>query len=340
MTGALIWLMLCALAALAVLLPLWSRRADVPLGRGSDGDEPEREWQAEKDRLVRELRELDVAQAEGRITAEIHDQQHAALSVEAEQALARLRRARSGSSPKNSEHTPQQYPGAAVVAAFALFIVSGGVTLISARGDVQRGTSPHADGRMLLAPSSSAAGGGNAEVVGSQLPRSSVSKELQGLPLAADGSPDVGKMVARLEEKVKSGEPSVDDLMMLGRSYRVLGRDEEAISLLKQAAQRAPNRATLLAYGEALFRSGGDARLDEAAQVFDHLLSLAPGMPEALWYKSLALVKRHKVNEARGILRDLKGLVVDNAEASRAVGELLAVLDQVGTVTATPPVEK
>ncbi|MGB3865581.1 MAG: tetratricopeptide repeat protein, partial [Xanthobacteraceae bacterium] len=142
------------------------------------------------------------------------------------------------------------------------------------------------------------------------------------------GAPDIGQMVQRLEARVREGNPTAQGLMMLGRSYRVLGRDADAIGVLKQAAERDATPATLFAYGEALFRGGGD--VDEAAATFERVLAQAPRMPEALWYKSLTLVKRHRVDEARVILRDLRGLVTDNQEATRAVGELLATLDRVG----------
>lgn len=322
MTGVVVWLILCALAAMVVLLPLWLRSADGPLGRGADTDEPERQWQNEKDRLVGELRDLDRAFAEGRIDRAIHARERAALSADAEFALERLRRARASIAAADTSHVPRRYPAAAVLGALLLFGVSGSAVMWSARGDIVRGASPHADGRIPLPAGQTAA----------------AAPAVSGaMPMTADGAPDIAAMVQRLEARVQGGDPTVEELMMLGRSYRVLGRADEAIAVLRRAAAREPRADTLFAYGEVLFRDGGEARLDEAAAVFDRLLAQAPRMPEALWYKSLTLVKRHKVDEARSILRHLKGLVAGNQDATRAVGELLVVLDQVGPAAAPRP---
>jgi cytochrome c-type biogenesis protein CcmH/NrfG len=334
MSGVLMWLILCALAATAVLLPLWLRGADGPLGRGADGDEPERQWQNEKDRLVGELRDLDRAFAEGRIDEALHARQSAALSADAERALRRLRQARASTAASDTLHVPRRYPVAAAVAAVLLFGVSGAAVMLSARGDIVRGTSPHAGGRVPLPAAQANAGAAASAPAATAAAAPSVPA---GLPTTAEGVPDIGAMVQRLEARVQGGEPTVEDMLMLGRSYRALGRGDDAIAMLKRAVAREARGDTLFAYGEVLFRDGGDARLDEAAAVFDRLLAQAPRMPEALWYKSLTLVKRHKVDEARGILRDLKGLVVGNQDATRAVGELLAVLDQVGPAMAPRP---
>ncbi|MGB3274217.1 MAG: tetratricopeptide repeat protein [Xanthobacteraceae bacterium] len=347
MSGVLMWLILCALAATVVLLPLWLRSADGPLGRGADGDEPERQWQNEKDRLVGELRDLDRAFAEGRIDAAIHGRQSAILSADAERALKRLRQARASTTAGDTLHVPRRYPVAAAAAAVLLFGISGGAVMLSVRGDIVRGTSPHADGRIPLPAAQANANAAAPAAQGSSQVTAQGSSQVTaqaaapaapaGMPTTADGAPDIGAMVQRLEARVQGGEPTVEEMLMLGRSYRALGRTDDAIAVLKRAAERDARADTLFAYGEVLFRDGGEARLDEAAAVFDRLLAQAPRMPEALWYKSLTLVKRHKVDEARGILRDLKGLVVGNQDATRAVGELLAVLDQVGPAMAPRP---
>src|SRR5690606_401648 len=59
-----------------------------------------------------------------------------------------------------------------------------------------------------------------------------------GMPLGADGAPDIGAMVARLEARVESGDYSPDDVAMLLRSYRVLGREDNGDRLLDTAAAK------------------------------------------------------------------------------------------------------
>ncbi|MEQ1673292.1 MAG: hypothetical protein ABL893_20785 [Hyphomicrobium sp.] len=163
-----------------------------------------------------------------------------------------------------------------------------------------------------------------------------------GVPKATpDGAPDVGAMVAKLEGRVNAGSPSIDDVIMLARSYRVLNRDEESVTLYRKAQAMAPeDPAIKLVLASALVRSEKDGYRDEGEKIVDGLLAADPKKPEALWLKSIGLVRRHEIEAARKTLTQLSELVTENSDAKSAVAGLLKELETTpanGTKTSPPP---
>src|SRR5690606_2575150 len=79
--------------------PLFRSSANRPLGTGMEDDSPIRRWQEEKDRLTAQLRDNDLALAEGRVDAAAHSTIASRLAVDAEHALTRLREAREALAP-------------------------------------------------------------------------------------------------------------------------------------------------------------------------------------------------------------------------------------------------
>jgi cytochrome c-type biogenesis protein CcmH/NrfG len=301
-------LLLCILTGLAVFWPLWSRRADRPLGDGVESDDAVVLWQEEKDRLVTQIQALDVSLAEGKISAEAHEHERTALSSEAESALAQLRKMRRAASVIDRAHRPRTYRAAGGLLAAFLLLAGGGI-MFEVGGDVMhRDDSPHADGSVPLSGGETASG---------------------------PGAPDIGAMVARLEERVAKGETSAEDLIMLARSYRALGRVDDSIALYRRALEANPdNLEALMSLGSILYDSANDDKRRDAEKLFDGVLARQPALPEALWYKSLLLMRRHEVSEARSTLERLAVLVEDIPEARQAVRGALA---QIAAMEAVPP---
>lgn len=164
-----------------------------------------------------------------------------------------------------------------------------------------------------------------------------------------DGAPDVGAMVARLESRVNEGDPTIDDVIMLARSYRVLNREDESVALYRRAQTMAPDDTGIrLVLASALIRSDKDAYRDEGEEIVDDLLASDPKKPEALWLKSIGLVRRHEIDEARKTLTQLSALVAENSKAKQAVTGLLKELETApasgansgGNSTAPDPAEQ
>ncbi len=185
----------------------------------------------------------------------------------------------------------------------------------------------HASGRVPLpqnADAASAPAAGNAAS-----PKRSAKR--------AGALPDIGAMVAGLEARVKDGDAPVKDLLMLARSYRVLGRSRESIAMYRRVLDKEPeNLPALMAAGSLLFEAQDKESRAEADRYIETALRVKPNLPGALWYKSLALLRDHKVREAKAIVMNLAGLVEGNDPAKAAVDRLLATLDESAPKPAQP----
>lgn len=310
-------LLLFAVVAAWLIHPILRGDADWPPVPGTDADGRMSMWSEEKNRLVGEMVALDIARAEGRISEADYDVQRSVVMDEAEKAAARLGKLRTESTGR----TPvvKAYPMLAAALAAAIVVSGAAMTMLLNQNDIVAGQSPHADGRIPLPNNPATRGaaikgqeGGNGSVIG------------------PDGAPDIGAMVARLEARVKEPGATVDDIVMLARSYRVLNREKDAISLYRQAQSMAPENEELkLVVASALIRSTDQNNLSEGEQIVDSILATSPKKPEALWLKSLGLIQRHEIASAQEILTQLSGLVDGNSDAKNAVGELLASLSQI-----------
>jgi cytochrome c-type biogenesis protein CcmH/NrfG len=102
--------------------------------------------------------------------------------------------------------------------------------------------------------------------------------------------------------------------------------------MYRQAQAMAPNeKPVTLVVASALLRSDKPEDTAEAEKLVDKALAEDPSKPEALWLKSLGLIKRHEIQEAKNLLGRLKVLVGENPEAQTAVAGLLAELDGINT---------
>lgn len=304
MTMTLLSLVLCAAVVALVSAPLFRRNANQPLGTGIEDDGPVRRWRDEKDRLIAQLRDNDLALAEGRIDTGIHTTIASRLAQDAETALARLREAR-GELAADATREPSwigRWP--TFFAGLAVIAVAWSGHVVSSWSDIDMALSPHEDGRIPLPA------------------------ETDAMPTDADGAPDIGAMVGRLEARIDGGDYSPQDVSMLVRSYRVLGREDEAAALLAKARQAHPGDVGLmLSHAELLI---GDPRPESAAEaeaVISQALAAEPDLPEALWYRSLLLVRQGRIDAARTELDRLAPRVADNPQAAEAVRSLRARID-------------
>ncbi|MEQ1716908.1 MAG: hypothetical protein ABL907_13120 [Hyphomicrobium sp.] len=274
-------------------------------------------WKQEKDRLVAEMVALDVALSEDRIDKLDHSEQRNRLMAEAEDAAARLGKSRAA---ENIKPPPQRnYQRLGIASAIVLIAGAASVSMLLNRNDVRSDGNPHADGRVPLPNTMAGAPPGNPPMAS---PGNSVPKT------GPDGAPDVGAMVAKLEARVNGGNPTIDDVIMLARSYRVLSRDEESVTLYRKAQAMAPeDPAIKLVLASALVRSEKEGYRDEGEKIVDSLLSADPKKPEALWLKSIGLVRRHEIEAARKTLTQLSGIVTENSDAKNAVTGLLKELE-------------
>ncbi len=119
---------------------------------------------------------------------------------------------------------------------------------------------------------------------------------------AASGMPDPVKMVARLEERLKANPNDLDGQMMLGRSYMVLNRWEDAQKTWQKVLEiDARNLTAHASLGEILLRThalGDKGIAQEALAHFDKAMISAPQDPSINWGRGVALVQLGRLAEA------------------------------------------
>lgn len=120
---------------------------------------------------------------------------------------------------------------------------------------------------------------------------------LQGrpeVPSGAGSQPDVAAMVSSLASRLESQPDDINGWKMLGRSYMTVGNFDGAVEAYARAVELedAQNAQTLVDYGVALARAGGDALSTKAISVFENAIALAPDHPEALFWSGIAAANR------------------------------------------------
>lgn len=289
MTMILAAILLCCLLGAWMFFRFWAKAHDAT-DRLSAGREA-------KDRLVEEKVALEVAFSEAEIDDNDYRFKRKRVMEEAERASAELSKARAERA--SVERLSRSYLLLGATLATAIVVSTAILTFGLEKQDIRPNSNPHADGRVPL-------------------PKS----------IDSNGAPDVAAMVASLEKRVKAGNVSADDMLMLARSYRVLNRETESLAMYRQAQSMAPNdQAVSLVLASALLRSGADSDRDEATKIVEKVLAEDPAKPEALWLKGLGLMLRHEIQQARDVLTKLDGLVGENTAAKKAVVALLAELD-------------
>ena len=140
------------------------------------------------------------------------------------------------------------------------------------------------------------------------------------------GVPDVEQMVIGLAERLKAQPDDLDGWIMLGRSYSVLERFDEAVVALKHAEMMAKGDASVTAMlGEFQVFAAGGVVTPEAKANFDDAVARDAGHPAALFY--LALAKR-QVGDAQGALDDWLALLRDSDPAATWLPVLRQRIDE------------
>lgn len=111
----------------------------------------------------------------------------------------------------------------------------------------------------------------------------------------AEFSGMVDKLAARMQT-----EPSAEGLSMLGRSYLVLGRADEAVNAYRQALKMQPDNANLLAdTADALGVKNGRSLSGEPMALIERALKLEPENLKALMLAGSEAFDRNDMGSAR-----------------------------------------
>ncbi len=119
--------------------------------------------------------------------------------------------------------------------------------------------------------------------------------------------PDIDKAIAELEDKLKRDGNNIDGWLMLGRSYVVSKRFEDAETAYKKANELSDgaNPDTLISYGEAKGLAAGNNFDEEAMSLFIRALKISPNNERGLWYAGLASYQLQNYAASVGYLEKL-----------------------------------
>jgi len=141
-------------------------------------------------------------------------------------------------------------------------------------------------------------------------------------PQAAHGitARQVEAMVERLATRLKDNPDDAEGWKLLGRSYVVLGRFQEAAQAYAKAAARAPRDAQLLAdFADALGMAQGQRLAGDPEKLIARALEIDPGNLKALALAGAAAFERKDFKAAAAYWERMLPLVAADSEDARAI---------------------
>jgi cytochrome c-type biogenesis protein CcmH len=275
-----IWL--ASIAVLVAAATVWYLVR--PLRRTAPADEQERRHQLElvRGRLLTQLNELDLEEADKNIDASVLSDERARLEAD----LAKVLRELKSLTGKRRKKTEAAQPRRAWVAAL---VVLGIVLPLSAAGLYALSQRPVFD--LLSNPQAAA--------------------EAPAMP------PQVMEMVARLEKRLGEQPDDPDGWYRLGRAYAVLGRAEAAGAAYARAYRLNPDNPELVAeYAVFLYNGDPENTGGQVFGLFTKLLKLEPENRDALWFLGFAAYQKADYRQALKYWEHLlKTLPPDSREA-------------------------
>jgi cytochrome c-type biogenesis protein CcmH len=150
---------------------------------------------------------------------------------------------------------------------------------------------------------------------------------------AATAGPEVAAMVAKLEKRLRDQPDDATGWLMLGRSYLVLERVDDAVGAFGHAVELdAKSAEAAMGLGEAMSLRAGGEITPPAGQLFEQALALAPTNAKALLYGGFAAAARGDRGLARTRWEALKSL----HPPEQIVQMLDARIAELGPVDAAP----
>jgi len=120
-----------------------------------------------------------------------------------------------------------------------------------------------------------------------------------GAPDSPQALPPLEDMVDRLADRLKKAPDNPEGWLMLGRSYTILGRSEEALSAFAEAWRRQPeNPEIVVSYAESLAGSRQGDMTGRPSELLRSALAIDPDFPSALWLAGVAAYQQARYGEA------------------------------------------
>lgn len=246
---------------------------------------------AQRDRLLRQLDELDIDRADQTMDAATAAAEQARLETELAQVLAELEHAPAAGAASDGRR------GRAAALALVLLLPLAAVLLyaLTHRASLETFADlPRAE-RMLA--------------------------EQQGMP------PMVMEMVGRLEQRLAREPNDPEGWAQLGRSYAVLQRRADAEQAYAKAYALAPNNAEILAdYAWLLYNANPMQPSAQATALYRALQAREPNNQDALWVLGLAAANEGDYDAAIRQWQRLLTMLPKDSQAEQGVRRAIAAL--------------
>lgn len=274
-----IWLAIAALliSATTVWYLTWSLKV-IPQ---AETLEREHQLQLLRGRLLTQLNELDLEEADKNIDGTVLADERSRMEAELAQVLRELKSLTDKRKKKKVKHeTRRTWVAALVVLGIALPLSAAGLYTFTHRATLAHLTSPEAvtDGAM---------------------------------------PPMVMEMVGRLEQRLAEQPDDADGWYRLGRAYAVLGRAEAAMAAYARSYKLNPDNPQMVAeYAGFLYKGDPQNTGGQVFGLYSRLHKLDPENRDALWFLGFAAYQKADHKKALGYWeRLLKGLPADSPEA-------------------------
>ena len=164
--------------------------------------------------------------------------------------------------------------------------------------------------------------------------------------------PSVDEMVAKLEKYLQENKGELKDWVMLGRSYKHLGRFGEASNAFAAATKIEKNPNVLLEHAEVVALMNGQKFNEQARELSLQALALAPDNENAIWFSGVAEFQFANYRESIRHLSKLSALAAKDPQVESSIrmyigkareqliaaGETVASMDELLPPVKTEPV--
>ncbi len=136
---------------------------------------------------------------------------------------------------------------------------------------------------------------------------------------------DIERMVATLAAKMEKEPGNVQGWGMLARSYKAMGRLEEATKAFEHVMTLNPADAQVYAdYADILATQAKGNFAGKPEQLIDRALKLDPDNPEALWLAGTAAFEAGRYQQAIPLWTRLHGLLPPGSDDAKQIATALA----------------
>jgi len=145
--------------------------------------------------------------------------------------------------------------------------------------------------------------------------------------------PSLETGIQRLQERLQANPDSLDDWVLLGRTYIATNQMEKALETFRHAMELAPDNPDVkLFYAEALARSQGEKFSGEPEKLILSILKQSPNQPHALWLAGLAALQQNQPAKAEPYWQRLLAQLPPTSEKRQ---QLAMMMEKVGMNVAT-----